>query len=170
MEKRYWWVWPLMPFSHAFKADTELPPEATFRMYFLMVDEEVKGTRRVFPEMGRILSIYNWMCFLVADLWFILLNQCQLQFCFVLFLYGAIHLGGQSNDLLFALDSVSIDSHLVYSELNFYLAPIHVSHHESRAASSTAGQLWTCEKGQGPASLFQTLFQEFLWHCYCLNC
>lgn len=31
-----------------------------------------------------------------------------------------------------------------------------------RAASSTAGQLWTCEKGQGPASLFQTLFLKFL--------
>lgn len=96
-------------------------PEATFRMYFLMVDEEVKGTRWVFPEVGRVLSIYNWMCFLVADLWFIFLNQCQLRFFFVIVVvvfvflfYGAIHLGGQSNDLLFALDSVSINSHLVY--------------------------------------------------------
>lgn len=31
-----------------------------------------------------------------------------------------------------------------------------------RAARSTAGQLWTCEKGQGPASLFQMLFLKFL--------
>lgn len=31
--------------TQTFKVDTELPPEATFRMYFLMVDEEVMGTR-----------------------------------------------------------------------------------------------------------------------------
>lgn len=31
--------------TQTFKGDIELPPEATFRMYFLMVDEEVRGTR-----------------------------------------------------------------------------------------------------------------------------
>lgn len=46
--------------------------------------------------------------------YFIKPMPASVLFCFVLFLYGAIHLGGQSNDLLFALDSVSIDSHLVY--------------------------------------------------------
>lgn len=58
-----------------------------------------------FLQVWKIISIYNWMCFLVANLQFILLNQCQLQFfCAVPSTYG-----GQSNDLLFALDSVSID-------------------------------------------------------------
>lgn len=130
-----------------------------------MVDEEVLGTRWVFPEVGRILSIYNWMCFLVADLWIILLNQCQLQFFFFCFLFFVwchqprrtikwpivcLGFGVYWFSSCIPLNLIST------SRLSMWATT------SQRAASSTAGWLWTCEKGQGPASLFQMLFLKFL--------
>lgn len=88
-----------------FKTDTELPPRNNFQNIFPYEEWGNKGDKMGFPKVWRIISIYNWTCFLVANLRFILLNHCQLHFfCMVPSTYG-----GQSNDLLFALDSVCID-------------------------------------------------------------
>lgn len=141
------------------------PLETTFRIYFLIVDEELRGTRWVSPEVGKTISIYNWVCFLVANLRFILLNQCQLPFFFntVPSTYG-----GQSNDLLFALDSVSIDwvsSCVPLNSISTWHLSIWTTTRQ-RAAGGTAGQMWTCEKGQGPASLSL----QFLSSCLHFSC
>lgn len=152
-EKRHWWAWPLMPFLHELsKLITScLPPRNNLQNIFSYLDEEVRGTRWVSPEVGKTISIYNWICFLIANLWFILLNQCQLQFFYTV----PSTYGGQSSDLLFALDSVSIDWISSCVPLNLiptWLLSIWTTTRQ-RAAGGTAGQMWMCEKGQGPASL-----------------
>lgn len=73
-------------------SDTELPHKNNLPSYIclLIVEEEVRGTRWVFPLKWKE-SLYLFsskICFLVADLWFILLvYRSHLQF-----VYGAINL------------------------------------------------------------------------------
>lgn len=99
-------VTPMPAFlTWTFTTHSELPPRNNLQNRFPYGGWGSEGDKWVFPEVGRIRSIYNWICFLVANLRFILLNQCQLRFfCMVPSTYR-----GQSDDLLFALDSVSVD-------------------------------------------------------------
>lgn len=99
-------VTPMPAFlTWTFTTHSELPPRNNLQNRFSYGGWGSEGDTWVFPEVRRIRSIYNWICFLVANLRFILLNQCQLRFfCMVPSTYR-----GQSDDLLFALDSVSVD-------------------------------------------------------------
>lgn len=163
MEKRRWWAWPLMPFLHELSEliMSCLPPRNNFQNIFSYRGWGSEGDKMSFPWSGENhinLQLNRFSCS-KPSIYFI--KPMPASFFYTV----PSTYGGQSNDLLFALNSVSIDwvsSCVPLNLISTWLLSIWTTGRQRAAGGGTAGQLWTCEKGQGPASLSLQLSLKFL--------
>lgn len=119
------------------------------------------GARWVCPEVGKTISIYNRICFLVANLGFILLNQCQLQF------FYTVPSPMEDNQMTYCLPWIQCPLSLILYTFgfNFHLTPVHLNHHRAEGSRRrrhcwTDVDLW--ERAGSCLAISPTLSLEFL--------